>query len=103
LLNHESEKKEDLRQQKFAEILQRFKTKIKPVLRTNLYDRFMNARINNARLLIYKTYGKDLDLLEKAFKKHNENFLSFIDYCKQLESSHDPVADVRAFVNESHP
>jgi predicted aminopeptidase len=100
---HESEKKEDLRQQKLAEILQRFKTKIKPVLRTNLYDRFMNARINNARLLIYKTYGKDLDLLEKAFKKHNENFLSFIDYCKQLESSHDPVADVRAFVNESHP
>jgi predicted aminopeptidase len=90
-----SERKEELRDQSFNTIKDRFNTQIKPILKTNSYAKFEKTKLNNARLLLYKTYSEDISDFKTLLTKSNNDLKVFIERVKTLESSSDPMKDLK--------
>ncbi|MCX7978746.1 MAG: aminopeptidase, partial [Bdellovibrionaceae bacterium] len=91
----ESERSEDRRKERLRQIQQKFLAEIRPKLRTKNYDKFPNLELNNARLVMYKTYYKDLSEFEKLYKKTNSNFHLFLAELRKLRNSKNPVHDLK--------
>jgi len=51
-------------------------------MRGKSYDKFPELKLNNARLLLYKTYMNDLSQIESVFTKFNGDWAAFISHCK---------------------
>ena len=81
------------RESEFAKIKKNFETQCKPFLKTQAYGNFASQKLNNAVLLSYKTYLKNLDVFEKVFVKFDQNWERFIDFVKTLKDSKDPEKD----------
>jgi predicted aminopeptidase len=68
---------------------------VRPNLKSSdSYKNFETIELNNARLLTYRLYFEKLDDFEAVFKKLGDNFSAMLKYCKSLESSKDPKADL---------
>ena len=82
----------DMKQQKLQEIQIRFLTEIQPQLRTNQYKYFSKIKLNNARLLSYRSYNYNMEEFEKLFTSSlvNKKIEAFIDYCTRFEEAEDP-------------
>lgn len=91
-------KDENERQQKFQKIKDKFTKEIKPHLKTKLYNKFATTNLNNARLLLYKTYVEDLSDFEKLFVQSKNDFDLFFSNIKILEKSEDPTHDLKKLV-----
>ncbi len=96
----ESQKKEELRQQKFLAIKENFKTEVKPLLKSSHWLNFDSLDLNNARLNVYKTYMKDLNDFELLFNSVNHSFVKFIDECKKLEKTPNPSQKLKERILE---
>lgn len=83
---------------KFEFIKKEFKDKVQPRLKTKKYNYFADAKLNNARLLGLKLYMNDLSDFEKLTQKLGGDFAKILAYCKSLESSDDPEATLKSFV-----
>src|SRR5690606_17864966 len=59
---------------RLGEIQEKFKKQILPKMLTTNYAGFPTISLNNARLLLYKTYLKDLKDFETLFQMVNNNF-----------------------------
>jgi predicted aminopeptidase len=98
---------EEKRQQLFSEIVKRFDSQLKPNLKTDSYLRFGSKPLNNARLLAFQTYLKDLKNFETAFKHLGEDFSRLMKLCKALEAAPDPekmLADIaKTGIGDSMP
>ena len=81
---------ETLRQKRLREIQIRFETEVRPRLKAKQYDRFANLQLNNARLLVYKTYLQDLSDFEKLAQKLDWNYGKFLSTVKSFEKHPDP-------------
>ncbi len=92
------EKNEELRMKRIKEIQERFKTELAPKLKSKSYSRFPELSLNNARLLVYKTYMQDLSDFEKLYDQVGGDFSKFIDKCRELESSKKPEEDLKKLV-----
>ncbi|MFS4459607.1 aminopeptidase [Bdellovibrio sp. HCB2-146] len=92
----EAERAENKRQEQFRMIQTRFETDVLPQMKTDNYKRFKEAKLNNARLLIYKTYMQDLSDFEKLFQKVGGDFRKFLEACKALEDSKNPDEALKA-------
>jgi predicted aminopeptidase len=88
------------RQQKFQDIKDRFKTQLAPQLQTKNYERFTETPLNNARLMLYKTYVSDLSTFEKIFKSMNNDYRAFIAKMKTLEKNKDPETEIKLWTTE---
>ncbi|MGZ3743519.1 MAG: aminopeptidase [Pseudobdellovibrionaceae bacterium] len=86
-----SEQSEDKRQKQFAQLQEDFKKEILPQLKTETYKKFQNIKLNNARLLVYRTYMQDLGDFEKLYEKTGKDFKKFLEECKAFEKEKDPV------------
>lgn len=86
-----SEKDDDIRLARIKEIQESFKTKLAPQLQSDSYQKFPELSLNNARLLVYRTYVADLGDFEILFGKVNGDFKRFIQVAKSFENSKDPV------------
>lgn len=84
------EPNEELRQLKFKEIQGRFDTEVKPRLKTRSYENFPSLKLNNARLLVYKTYLQDLSKFEALASRTGTDFKAFLEKVKQLEKHPEP-------------
>lgn len=84
------EQNEDLRQSKFKDIQGRFDTEVKPRLKTRSYENFPSLKLNNARLLVYKTYLQDLSKFEALANRTGNEFRAFLEKVKQLEKHSEP-------------
>ncbi len=83
-------------------IQERFASDLKPRLRDrNGYSRFEKADLNNARLLTYRLYFQDQSQFQKVFDKRGRDFNKMLDFCRSLENSKDPVADLAAEASKS--
>ncbi len=89
-----TEKKESLRQEKFQQIKDRFVTEVKPNLKTKGYLQFEKVNLNNAKLLLYKTYIEDLNVFDRVFILANSSIPEFIQKMKALEKSKNPIQDL---------
>ncbi len=87
---------ESLRTEQFDKIKAEFKASVLPMMKTQSYSKFESASLNNARLLIYKTYMQDLSDFEKLFEHLGKDYQKFIEACKNLEKSAKPESDLKA-------
>lgn len=84
-------KKDNLEKEKMLSlILTRFETQVLPQMKTTNFANFHKKPLNNARLLIFKTYLQDLSDFEKLWQKSNQDFRIFMKYAKEFEKSSEP-------------
>ena len=88
---------EDMRSAIFNEMKLRFTQTAMPKLKTKAYTWFADAQLNNARLLSYQTYYKDLGDFQKLFEKLSRDPRKLIEFCKGLEKSEKPEDEVKRF------
>ncbi|AHZ86819.1 aminopeptidase [Bdellovibrio bacteriovorus] len=96
-----SERSEEKRAQRIQQIQNKFSSEIVPHLKTDSYKKFADAKLNNARLLVYRTYMQDLSDFEKLYEIRDRNYFSFIEACRGLEKAKDPSAELKKML--SHP
>jgi predicted aminopeptidase len=90
-----AEKKEDQRKQRLRLVQEHFLTELKPQLKSDLYSSFDKISLNNARLMLYKTYLSDLSDFENLYKLCQQNLGIFLAQCKSLEKSKTPEQDLK--------
>ena len=93
-----SDRKEEVREKRIQDIQSRFKENIIPRLKTDVFLRFPELKLNNARLLVYKTYMRDLSDFENLYQSLGANFEAFVKKCKELEKVKDPEAVLKTWV-----
>ncbi len=85
-----------LREEQYNEMKKRFRDEIKSQLKTTSYENFDKRPLNNARLLLFKTYIEDLSEFQTLFDKLNGDLPLFINKIKTLESHKDPVEGLKS-------
>lgn len=90
---------EKLRRDRFKEIQNKFTSLIKPQLKTDNYLKFPELELNNARLLIYRTYMRSLNDLEELYLQTGSNFEKFIATCRTLESAKNPDLALKELIS----
>lgn len=78
------------KQARIQEIQTRFKTQILPKMKTDSFNRFPELKLNNARLVMYRTYLKDFSGFEKLWKKTGQNIPAFLKACEPLRKAKNP-------------
>ncbi len=96
-----NEHAEEKRLERFAEIQKRFTEQVLPKMQTKGYEKFSTSKLNNARLLVFKTYMQDLSDFEKLYELSGRDFKTFIEKCKELESAKDPSAKLKEIISKS--
>ncbi len=86
---------EEIRQQRINEIQKKFTSQVLPKLKSRSMDGFAKAKLNNAKLMVYKTYMQDLNDFEKLYIKMGNNFPEFLKKMKTLENVKDPEEDLK--------
>lgn len=89
---------ESARQLRLKQIQDRFEQKIRPLMKTDNFLSFTEKPLNNARILAMKTYLKDLSQFAQAFDYFAGDFKKFLDFCRTLEDSKDPSAQLNQLV-----
>jgi predicted aminopeptidase len=97
---NKAEQNESARQTRFLQIQDRFTKNIKPLLKTKTYQSFSDIKLNNAKLMYFKTYMQDLGDFEKLYKKSQGRWFEFFKLAKTLEKSTDPEADLKKLTSE---
>lgn len=95
-LQNGSKKNKEEKENMFKEILLRFETEALPKMKTKNFAKFHKKELNNARLLIYKTYLQDLSDFDKLWTKTNSDFKKFMTAVKEFEKSPDPDKTLKA-------
>lgn len=90
----------EIRRERLDQITKDFDIKIHSHLKTNRFDSFSKYKLNNAQLLSYKTYMKDLTDFERAFSKLGKSFAAFMEFCKKLEKQKNPETYLKSYVSE---
>lgn len=86
---------EAARQARLKLIQTDFTRELLPKLKTESHKNFAKVSLNNARLLVYKTYMQDLSDFEKLWDKTGQDFGKFIDACRTFEKSKHPEEDLK--------
>lgn len=89
---------EEKRTERLADIQKRFKEQVLPKMQTKGYEKFSSAKLNNARLLVFKTYMQDLSDFEKLYELSGRDFSKFIEKCKELEGAKDPSSKLKEII-----
>lgn len=84
-----------LRENHYNEIKKRFKDIIRPQLKSSNYQNFEKLPLNNARLLLFKTYIEDLTDFQTLFDKLQGDLPLFVSKVKTLESHKDPIEGLK--------
>ena len=85
---------EESKEQRLREIQNRFQQTLVPQLKTSSYQRFSKLKLNNARLMVYKTYMHSLDSFALAYEKLGGDFKLFMEKMKTLEKSESPEQEI---------
>jgi predicted aminopeptidase len=94
------EKNEETRLARLAEINSHFVNDLQPQLKSKAYGRFANASLNNARLLLYKTYDQDLADFEELYQISGKNFEVFLKHCRELEKHPKPEQGLKELLQQ---
>ncbi len=88
------EKTAENKDARIRKIQEKFKLTIKPKLKSKNWKRFDEAKLNNARLMMYRTYMSDFSAFDRLWEISNKDFPSFVEKCKSLISSKNPDEDL---------
>jgi Predicted aminopeptidase len=95
-----SEHNEEKRQARIALIQEKFKSEVLPGLKSENYKKFAEKPLNNAHLLVFKTYVSDLNDFEQLYQLVGQDFSKFIEACKALEDSKNPSQGLKDLIKE---
>ncbi|WP_295905322.1 aminopeptidase [uncultured Bdellovibrio sp.] len=93
-----AERSESKRQERIHLIQEKFTKELQPQLKTDSYKKFPEAKLNNARLLLYKTYMQDLGDFERLYELLGKDYSRFIEQCKTLEKVKDPSQGLKDLI-----
>lgn len=96
---NQKDKNEEARLKRIKEIQARFVVEVQPRLKTSNYKKFPEISLNNARLLLYKTYLQDLSDFEKLYEQSGRSFDTFLQKCRSLEKSKKPEEDLKKLIS----
>ena len=96
----QSVKDEAVRSERLRDIQQKFTREIEPRMKSQSYSKFKNLTLNNARLLMYKTYMQDLSDFESLYEQSGRSFDEFLRRCRALENSLKPEEDLKKLVSK---
>ena len=92
---------ESARIARIHEIQQRFAIQVRPKLKLkDSYKSFESREQNNASLLTYRLYYKDMGDFDLVMTKLGHDFHKFLDYCRALKDADDPKAKLRDFAHQ---
>jgi predicted aminopeptidase len=94
------ERNENLRKERLSQILTQFSQNIEPKLKSKSYKKFKSTPLNNAKLLLYKTYNQDLNDFEKLFALCDRDFQKFIEQCRTLETHKKPELGLKELIQK---
>ena len=94
----------ETKQKRLSKIQARFLLEVKPQLKTSLYDYFSRIKLNNARLLSYRSYNYNMEEFEKLFNSPliKQDLKAFINYLRKLKNSENPEKALSTFVTKGH-
>lgn len=75
---------------RIQEIQTRFTSQILPKMKTDSFNKFPKLKLNNARLVMYRTYLKDFSGFEKLWEKSGRDFSKFLELCEPLRKAKNP-------------
>lgn len=96
--NQNTQKTDDVREKKFKDIQDKFVKDILPKMKTNTYSKFAEIKLNNARLIVYKTYLKDMSDFNDLYHLSDNHFVKFLEHIKTLEKSNNPKKDLKDLI-----
>ncbi|MBV2167706.1 MAG: aminopeptidase, partial [Bdellovibrio sp.] len=94
---------EEKRTERIRQIQEHFIKNLQPQLKTKAFDKFPELKLNNARLLVYKTYMQDLGDFEKLYQLLGQDYSRFIEKCKSLEGAKDPAQSLKDLIATWNP
>lgn len=94
----QNEQIEENRQLRLAQIKNSFKEKVKPFLITDSYSKFDTLDLNNARIIVYKTYLQDMSDFEELYRLNDNNFEQFLNSIKILEKQEKPSQGLKDLI-----
>lgn len=104
--SHSEEEKLLKRAQRFEEMKKRYREKIVPLLKTETYKKFAERDWNNAFLMGYQTYLKDLDAFERLYQRTG-SIAKMLEVCRNWQGSKDPDGLLKDFLSskpaDGHP
>ncbi|PWU12537.1 MAG: aminopeptidase [Bdellovibrio sp.] len=89
------EHNEERRTTRLESIAHHFSEEVLPHLQSDSYRRFANIKLNNARLLLFKTYVADQSDYERVYDKLERNFPLFVKLAQKLEKEEHPEAKLK--------
>lgn len=97
---NDEQRKEELRSERFRLIKTKFKKEILSQLKTKSWSSFESWELNNARLVVFKTYMKDLTDFEKLYELVEKDFQKLLMECQLLEGHPNPNEGLKTRVAE---
>ena len=88
------EKTIENKEARIKKIQENFNLKIKSQLKSRSWSRFGETKLNNARLMMFRTYMSDFSAFDRLWKIVNGDFPLFIEKCKKLIKSENPDQDL---------
>jgi predicted aminopeptidase len=79
---------------RIREIQDRFSQQVKPKMKGPDWDQFDQVKLNNARLLLYRTYLSDFTSFDRLWQSVNGDFKAFLQKCQTLKKSGKPEQDL---------
>jgi predicted aminopeptidase len=80
----------DKKQARIKQIQEKFKDKIKSQLHGKNWSKFDEAKLNNAKLMMYRTYMSDFSSFDRLWDLVKGDFTLFLEKCKTLKNSKNP-------------
>lgn len=80
---------------RIKQIQEKFRSEVQPQMKTDAYKRFADLELNNARLMVYKTYLGDLRDFQTVFDTLGGDFPTFIRLAHLLEKAEKPEATLK--------
>lgn len=85
----------EIRDARFTEIKDRFQNIFLPKMKSDNFKYFNKTKLNNARMLLYKTYIEDLSDFQLLYEQSQEDLNLFLLKIKTLEKSSNPIVDLK--------
>lgn len=99
--NLPADEKEKLREERLHQIAVNFEAELKPKLKTRSYAGFFSKKFNNADLIGFHTYMKNLDDFEKVYQKVGANIPAFLKKCEELNKVDDAEGELAKWANSN--
>lgn len=92
------DRKPEVKARRLKEIQIRFSENLKPKLTPGSFARFEKTELNNAYLMVFKTYMQDLSDFEKLYEMVGKDMRRFMDHVKTLEKVDNPEKGLKELI-----